>query len=152
MNISEAERIKIVAFSLFFVGWGRNVLAGTGFFYLLGRWKLEVFFLCLFLLFLSWHKKRRQKKVKPPQGACFLSVVGRGRDVFAGVCFFNSLGLGKLEVFFLSLFLLFLSWHKKRRQKKVKPPQGAFSLFAVGRGRAGLAGMDFFYLLGRWKS
>ena len=39
----------------------------------------------------------------------FLSVVGRERGGFAGVCFFNSLGLGKLEVFFLCLFLLFLS-------------------------------------------
>ena len=37
MDISEAERIEIWAISLFVVGRGRDVLAGTGFFYLLGE-------------------------------------------------------------------------------------------------------------------
>ena len=36
MNISEAERIKIVACFLSVVGRGRIVLAGADFFYLLG--------------------------------------------------------------------------------------------------------------------
>ena len=128
------------------VGRRRDGLAGTGFSNSLGLGKLEVLSLCLFLLFLSWLGERKQKKVKPPQGACFLSAVGRGRGGLARVGFSNSLGLGKLDVFFLRLFLLFLSWHKKRRQKKVKPPQGACFLFSVGRGRGGLAGTGFFYL------
>lgn len=57
---------------------GMVTLVGMGFFYLLGRWKLGTFFFCLFLLFLSWLGERRQKKVKPPQGAFSLFVVGRG--------------------------------------------------------------------------
>ena len=58
---------------------GMAALARMGFFYLLGRWKLRAFFFCLFLLFLSWLGERRQKEVKPPQGAFSLFVVGRGR-------------------------------------------------------------------------
>ena len=64
---------------------GMVVLIRIGFSDMLGRWKLGTFFFCLFLLFLSWHKKRRQKKVKPPQGAFCLFEVGRGRAVFAGM-------------------------------------------------------------------
>ena len=43
------------------------------------------------------------------KGGIFLFAVGRGRGGLAGVGFSNSLRLGKLEVFFLCLFLLFLS-------------------------------------------
>ena len=75
----------------------------------------------------------------------------RGRANVTGMGFFESLGRWKLRTSFLCLFLLFLSWLGERRQKKVKPPQGAFSLFAGGRGRGVLARIDFFYLLGRWK-
>ena len=53
MGISEAERIKIVTVSLSAVGRGRGGLAGVGFSNSFGLGKLEVFFLCLFLLFLS---------------------------------------------------------------------------------------------------
>ena len=74
----------------------------------------------------------------------------RGMVDLAGVSFFYLLGKWKLRALFLSFFLLFLSWHKKRRQKKVKPPQGALSLFVGRRGRDGLARIGFFYLLGRW--
>ena len=75
----------------------------------------------------------------------------RGIVTLMGMGFFESLGRWKLRTSFLCLFLLFLSWLGERRQKKVKPPQGAFSLFAGGRGRGVLARIDFFYLLGRWK-
>ena len=37
MGISETERIKIIAVSLFVVGRGRGGLVGMDFFYLLGR-------------------------------------------------------------------------------------------------------------------
>ena len=124
-------------------------LARMGFFESLGRWKLSAFFLRLFLLFLSWLGKKRQKKVKIPQGPFPLFIVGRGRMVLAGMGFSNSLGIGKLRMFFLHSILLFLSWHKKRRQKKVKPPQGAFSLSVGRRGRGILTRIGFFYLLGR---
>ena len=130
---------------------GMVTLVGMGFSDMLGRWKLGTFFFCLFLLFLSWHKKRRQKKVKPPQGAFSLSVGGRGRVDLAGMGFFESLGRWKLRALFLSFFLLFLSWLGERRQKKVKPPQGALSLFVGRRGRGILTRIGFFYLLGRWK-
>ena len=53
MDISEAERIKIVTVSLSAVGRGWSGLAGAGFSNSFGLGKLEVFFLCLFLLFLS---------------------------------------------------------------------------------------------------
>ena len=43
------------------------------------------------------------------KGALSLSVFSRRRDGLAGVGFSNSLGLGKLEVFFVCLFLLFSS-------------------------------------------
>ena len=130
---------------------GRVVLIRIGSSESLGRWKLRAFFLSFFLLFLSWHKKRRQKKVKPPQGAVSLLVGGRGRAILAGMGFSESLGRWKLGTFFFCLFLLFLSWLGERRQKKVKPPQGAVSLFAVGRGRDILTRIGFFYLLRRWK-
>ena len=163
MNISEAERIKIVAFSLFFVGWGRNVLAGTGFFYLLGRWKLEVFFLCLFLLFLSWHKKRRQKKVKPPQGAFSLFIVGRGRATLTGIDFFYLLRRWELKMFRHRYFytirdgLVDMSaryfsrklWGRMRYAPTLTDEKGAVSLFVGGRGIAALAGMGFTESLGR---
>ena len=139
------------AFSLFAGGRGRVDLVGMGFSESLGRWKLGTFFFCLFLLFLSWHKKRRQKKVKPPQGAFSLSVGGRGRVDLTGIGFSESWGRWKLRAFFLYFFLLFLSWLGERRQKKVKPSQGAFSLFVGRRGRGILARIGFFYLLGRWK-
>ena len=58
----------------------------------------------------------------------------RGRVVLIRMGFSNSLEIEKLRAFFLRLFLLFLSWLGERRQKKVKPPQGAFSLSVVGRG------------------
>ena len=75
----------------------------------------------------------------------------RGRATLTGMGFSESLGRWKLGTFFFCFFLLFLSWHKKRRQKIVKPPQGAVSLFVVGRVRVDLAGMDLFESLGRWK-
>lgn len=75
----------------------------------------------------------------------------RGRVDLAGMGFFESLGRWKLRALFLSFFLLFLSWLGERRQKKVKTPQGSVSLFAGGRGRGILAGIGFFYLLGRWE-
>ena len=73
----------------------------------------------------------------------------RGMVALAGMGFSESWGRWKLRVFFLSFFLLFLSWLGKRRQKKVKPPQGAVSLFVGGRGRAILAGMGVSDMLGR---
>ena len=128
---------------------GMVVLIRMDFSESLRRWKLSAFLLCFFLLFLSWLGEKRQKKVKPPQGAVSLFVVGRGKDGLARIGFFELLERWKLGTFFFCLFLLFLSWHKKRRQKKVKPPQGAFSLFVVGRGRGILTRISFFYLLGR---
>ena len=130
---------------------GMVILIRMGFSESWGRWKLGTFFFCLFLLFLSWHKKRRQKKVKPPQGAFSLFVGGRRRVDLAGMGFSKSLGRWKLGTFFFCLFLLFLSWLGERRQKKVKPPQGAFSLFVVGRGRGILTRIGFSDMLGRWK-
>ena len=56
-----------------------------------------------------WGRMQYAPTLTDEKGACFLSVVGRGRVVLAGAGFSNSLGLGKLEVFFLRLFLLFLS-------------------------------------------
>ena len=72
--------------------WGMVALVGMGFFESLGRWKLGTFFFCLFLLFLSWLGERRQKKVKPPQGAVSLFAVGRGRKILAEMGFSESLG------------------------------------------------------------
>ena len=73
----------------------------------------------------------------------------RGMVTLAGISFSESLGRWKLGTFFFCLFLLFLSWLGERRQKKVKPPQGAFSLSVGGRGRVDLAGMGFSDMLGR---
>lgn len=73
----------------------------------------------------------------------------RWRVVLIRMGFSDMLGRWKLRASFLRLFLLFLSWHKKKRQKKVEPPQGAVSLFIVGRGRGILTRIGFFYLLGR---
>ena len=75
----------------------------------------------------------------------------RGMVTLVGMGFSESWGRWKLRALFLSFFLLFLSWLGKRRQKKVKPPQGAVSLLVVGRGRGILTRIGFFYLLGRWK-
>ena len=75
----------------------------------------------------------------------------RGMVTLVGMGFFESLGRWKLRALFLSFFLLFLSWLGERRQKKVKPPQGALSLFVGRRGRGILTRIGFFYLLGRWK-
>ena len=160
MCISDAKRIEIVAFSLSVVGRGRGVLARIGFFNILGRWELEVFFLYLFLLFLSWHKKRRQKKVKPPQGACFLFVVGRGRCVLAGMGFFYLLGRSKLEVFrcryfhitgdgrinMSACYFLIELWGRMQYAPTLTHEKGAYFLSAVGRGRGDLARTGFFYL------
>ena len=71
---------------------GRADLVGIGLSESLGRWKLRAFFLCFFLLFLSWLGERRQKKVKPPQGAVSLFVGGRGRVVLIRIGFSESLG------------------------------------------------------------
>ena len=105
------------------VGRGRCVLAGMGFSESLGGWKLEMFgcryfyvtgdgqinmFSRYFLIEL-WGRMQYAPTLTDEKGAFSLSVVGRGRVVLAGAGFSNSLGLGKLEVFFLCLFLLFLS-------------------------------------------
>ena len=78
---------------------GRAALTGVDFSESLGRWKLSAFFFCLFLLFLSWLGKRRQKKVKPPAGAVSLFAVGRGRGILTGIGFSESLGRWKLKMF-----------------------------------------------------
>ena len=75
----------------------------------------------------------------------------RGMAALAGMSSSESLGRWKLSTFFLRLFLLFLYWLGERRQKKVKPPQGAVSLFIVGRGWGVLAEMGFSESWGRWK-
>lgn len=83
---------------------GMVTLVGMGFSDMLGRWKLGTFYFCLFLLFLSWLGERRQKKVKPPQGAFSLSVGGRGRVDLAGMGFFESWGRWKLKVLSIDIF------------------------------------------------
>ena len=81
----------------------------------------------------------------------------------AGLCFSNSLVLGKLEVFgcryfyvtgngrinMFSRYFLIELWGRMQYAPTLTDKKGAISLFVVGRGRDGLAGMDFFYLLGR---
>ena len=63
---------------------------------------------CYFLIEL-WGRMQYAPTLTDGKGACFLSAVGRGWGGLAGTGFSNSFGLGKLEVFFLCLFLLFLS-------------------------------------------
>ena len=90
------------AFSLFVVGRERGGLAEMGFFYLLERWKLEMFgcryfyvtengrinmFPRYFLIEL-WGRMQYAPTLTDEKGACFLFAVGRGRDVLAGAGFF----------------------------------------------------------------
>ena len=56
-----------------------------------------------------WGRMQYAPTLTDEKGAFSLSAVARGRGVLAGTGFSNSLGLGKLEVFFLCFFLLFLS-------------------------------------------
>ena len=56
-----------------------------------------------------WGRMQYAPTLTDEEGAFSLFAVGRGWGVLAGADFSNSLGLGKLEVFFLCLFLLFLS-------------------------------------------
>ena len=95
MNISEAERIE----------------KGPGLWFICLRitrnGQIDMFARC-FLMEL-WGRMQYAPTLTDEKGACFLFVVGRGWDVLVGTGFSNSLGLGKLEVFFLYLFLLFLS-------------------------------------------
>ena len=56
-----------------------------------------------------WGRMQYAPTLTHEKGAFSLLVVSRGRGGLAGMGFSNSLGLGKLEVFFLCLFLLFLS-------------------------------------------
>ena len=75
---------------------------------------------CLYLLFLSWYKKRRQKKIKASAEAGEDGRVhdrNRKRDAF---CAFAILGMASGGAYSSCLYLLFLSWYKKRRQKKIK--------------------------------
>ena len=87
---------------MFVVGWGRDVLAGMGFFYLLGGWKLEVFGCRYFyvtrdgrinmssryFLMELWGRMQYAPTLTDEKGACFLFVVGRGRGGLAGAGFF----------------------------------------------------------------
>ena len=144
---------------------GMVALAEMGFSESLGRWELEVFFFCIFLLFLSWLEEKRQKKVKPPQGAVSLSVVGRGRGVLARTGFFYLLGRWKLKVFWYRYFYTIRGgrinmsaryfsrklWGRMQYAPTLTDEKGAFSLSVGGRRRDSLAGASFFYLLGRWK-
>ena len=50
---------------------GMAALAGMGFSESLGRWKLSAFFLCLFLLFLSWLGEKETKESQAPAGGGF---------------------------------------------------------------------------------
>ena len=56
-----------------------------------------------------WGRMQYAPTLTHEKGACFLSAVGRGRGGLAGVSFSESLDIVKLRVFFLCLFLLFLS-------------------------------------------
>ena len=56
-----------------------------------------------------WGRMRYAPTLTDEKVAVSLFVVGRGRVILAGMGFSNSLGIGKLGMFFLSLFLLFLS-------------------------------------------
>ena len=119
-------------------------------------------FACCFLGKL-WGRMQYAPTLTDKKGAFSLFVVGRGRGVLARAGFSNSLGLGKLEVFgcryfyvtgngrinmFLRYFLMEL-WGRMQYAPTLTNEKGACFLFVVGRGRGGLAGMDFFYLLGR---
>ena len=56
-----------------------------------------------------WGRMRYAPTLTHEKGACFLSVVGRGRGGLAETGFSESLEIVKLRAFFLCLFLLFLS-------------------------------------------
>ena len=56
-----------------------------------------------------WGRMRYAPTLTDEKGAVSLFIVGRGRADLAGMGFSNSLGIGKLGMFFLSLFPLFLS-------------------------------------------
>ena len=94
-----------------------------------------------------------------------LLVVGRGRGGLAETGFFEMLGRWELEMFryryfhttrngrinMSACYFLMELWGRMRYAPTLTHEKGACFLFVVGRGRGGLAGMDFFYLLGRWK-
>ena len=80
---------------------------GCRYFYVTGNGRVNMF--PRYFLMELWGRMRYAPTLTDEKGAFSLPVVGRGRVVLAGAGFSNSLGLGKLEGFFLCLFLLFLS-------------------------------------------
>ena len=89
---------------------------------------------CLYLLFLSWYKKRRQKKIKASSEAGETGRIhdeNRKRDAFSDCmivisrkritfCAFIIIKMVFGGTYSSCLYLLFLSWYKKRKQKKIK--------------------------------
>ncbi|ETK05275.1 hypothetical protein T229_04365 [Tannerella sp. oral taxon BU063 isolate Cell 5] len=64
-----------------------------------------------------------------------------------GCRYFYVTGNGRIDMF-ARCFLMEL-WERMQYAPTLTYEKGACFLSAVGRGRGGLAGMDFFYLLGR---
>ena len=56
-------------------------------------------------------------------------------------------GDGRIDM--SACYFLMELWGRMQHAPTLTDEKGAFSLFAVGRGRGGLAGARFFYLLGR---
>ena len=95
MDISETERIK--------------KRPGLWFFCLRITRNGQIDMFSRYFLIELWGRMQYAPTLTNEKGAFSLSAVARGRGVLAGTGFSNSLGLGKLEVFFLCFFLLFLS-------------------------------------------
>ena len=156
---------------------GMVALVEMGFSESWGRWKLKVFWYRYFYMIRGgrvdmfaryfskklWGRMRYAPTLTDEKGAISLFAVGRGRGALARIGFFYLLRRWKLKVFWYRYFYTIRDgrvdmsaryfsrklWGHMRYAPTLTDEKGAVSLFVVGRGRANVAGMGFFYLLGR---